>query len=191
MGIYVHSEQPSICLIGRLANTLRDFEYRAKDGGSTSNTIFWLVRWWRPCFGVLVSGFFSAIPVITRGMLFLVDPLQSGVAHGSHLVPSMGLGQILSICLFAAVFFLGFFRPRFWCKYVCPSGAVFSLGNLFRISERKVEASCINCNKCVEICPFDAIKPDFTTRITDCTLCQSCGGVCPTHAIKFVELERD
>jgi len=63
---------------------------------------------------------------------------------------------------------------------------VFSLGNLFRLSERQVESSCIHCNKCVEICPFDAIKTDFTTRTTDCTLCQSCAGVCPTHAIKFV-----
>jgi ferredoxin len=58
---------------------------------------------------------------------------------------------------------------------------------LFRVTERKVESSCINCNKCVEICPFDAIKPDFLTRTTDCTLCQTCGGVCPTQAIKFVE----
>jgi ferredoxin len=89
--------------------------------------------------------------------------------------------------LFFLVLALGFLKPRFWCKYVCPSGAVFSLGNLFRVSERKVESSCINCNKCVEICPFDAIKADFTTRTTDCTLCQTCGGVCPTQAIKFVE----
>ncbi len=99
----------------------------------------------------------------------------------------MNAGHFVSIALFFAVLGLGFLKPRFWCKYVCPSGAVFSLGNLFRVSERKVESSCINCNKCVEICPFDAIKPDFTTRTTDCTLCQTCGGVCPTHAIKFVE----
>jgi MauM/NapG family ferredoxin protein len=39
----------------------------------------------------------------------------------------------------------------------------------------------------VEVCPFDAIKTDYTTRTADCTLCQSCGGVCPTHSIKFVE----
>jgi MauM/NapG family ferredoxin protein len=99
----------------------------------------------------------------------------------------MNAGHFLSIALFFAVLGLGFFKPRFWCKYVCPSGAVFSVGNLFRVSERKVEDTCINCNKCIEICPFDAIKPDFTTRTTDCTLCQTCGGVCPTHAIKFVE----
>jgi ferredoxin len=137
--------------------------------------------------GVLVSGFVAAIPVITRGLLFVADPFQNGFARGWHLVPAMGVGQVISIGLFLAVLCLGFLRPRFWCKYVCPSGAVFSLGNLFRISERKVESSCIHCNKCVEICPFDAIKPDFTTRGSDCTMCQSCGGVCPTHAIKFVE----
>jgi Fe-S-cluster-containing hydrogenase component 2 len=39
----------------------------------------------------------------------------------------------------------------------------------------------------VEICPFDAIKPDYTTRTSDCTFCQTCGGVCPTHSIKFVD----
>lgn len=139
------------------------------------------------CFGVLLSGFVSAIPVLTRGMLFVVDPLQSGITRGWHLVPAMNVGQFISIALFFGVLSLGFLRPRFWCKYVCPSGAVFSVGNLFRATERKVESSCIHCNKCVEVCPFDAIKPDFTTRETDCTMCQTCGGVCPTHAIKFVE----
>jgi ferredoxin len=138
-------------------------------------------------FGVLVSGFVAAIPVITRGMLFLGDPLQSGLLRGWHLVPEFNVGHIISIVLFLAVLGLGLLRPRFWCKYVCPSGAVFSLGNLFRVTERKVESSCIQCNKCVTVCPFDAIKPDFTTRVTDCTLCQTCGGVCPSHSIKFVE----
>ncbi len=138
-------------------------------------------------FGILVSGTFSAIPVITRGLLFIGEPLQTGLQRGWHLVPPMNTGHLVSILLFAGVLALGLLRPRFWCKYVCPSGAVFSVANIFRVSERKVETSCINCNKCVEICPFDAIKPDFTTRETDCTLCQTCGGVCPTHSIKFVD----
>lgn len=137
--------------------------------------------------GVLVSGFVAAIPVITRGLLFVLGPLQTGLGRGWHQVPPPNAGHILSLVLFAVVLGLGFLKPRFWCRYVCPSGAVFSLGNLFRLTERKVESSCIHCNKCVEICPFDAIKADFTTRTTDCTLCQTCGGVCPTGAIKFVE----
>ncbi len=137
--------------------------------------------------GVLLSGVVSAIPVLTRGVLFFLEPAQTAILRGTYAVPPLNLGHIVSMALFLCVLGLGFLRPRFWCKYVCPSGAIFSVGNLFRITERKVEASCIHCNKCIEICPFDAIKPDFTTRTTDCTLCQSCGGVCPTHAIKFVE----
>ncbi|MFV1967174.1 MAG: 4Fe-4S binding protein [Pirellulaceae bacterium] len=138
-------------------------------------------------FGVLVSGYVAAIPVMTRGLMFLGEPLQSGLLRGWHQVPPMGAAHVLSIGLFCFVLALGLFKPRFWCRYVCPSGAIFSLGNLLRVSERKVESSCIHCNKCVEICPFDAIKADFTTRGADCTLCQTCAGVCPTHSIKFVE----
>ncbi|MCH1495617.1 MAG: 4Fe-4S binding protein [Rubripirellula sp.] len=137
--------------------------------------------------GVLVSGFVSAIPVITRAALFVGEPLQTGLMRGWHLTPKPGFEQYLSVFLFLMVLCLGFFRERFWCKYVCPSGAVFSISNLLRWTDRKVEDSCIHCNKCVEVCPFDAIKPDFTTRGTDCTHCQTCAGVCPTHAIKFVE----
>ena len=139
------------------------------------------------CFGVLVTGYVAAIPVITRGLLFIGEPIQSGLLRGWHLVPAVTAGVLLSIGMFLSVLVLGLLRPRFWCKYVCPSGAVFSLANVFRATERKVEKSCIHCSKCVDVCPFDAIKADFTTRVTDCTLCQTCGGVCPVHAIKFVE----
>ena len=136
--------------------------------------------------GILVSGFVAAIPVITRGFLFVLGPVQMGTLRGFYQVPAMNAGHWFSIALFAAVLGLGLLRPRFWCRHVCPTGALFSLGNLFRATERKVEESCINCGKCVSICPFDAIKADFTTRTADCTFCQTCGGVCPTQAIKFV-----
>ena len=138
-------------------------------------------------FGVLLSGIFAAIPVITRGMLYILEPLQLGVLRGWHQLPPVNSGQIVSIVLFLGVLGLGLLRKRFWCRYVCPSGAIFSIFNFFRVSERKVESSCIHCNLCVEACPFDAIKADFTTRTPDCTFCQACGGVCPTHAIKFVD----
>jgi hypothetical protein len=91
--------------------------------------------------GVLISGYVAAIPVITRGMLFIGEPLQSGFTREWHLVPSMNFGHVVSILLFFGVLALGLLKPRFWCKYVCPSGALFSVGNLFRVSERKVESS--------------------------------------------------
>ncbi len=138
--------------------------------------------------GVLIAGYAAAIPVLTRGFAFALAPLQLGLARGWYQVPDFNVGHLVSIALFFGVLALGLLRPRFWCRYVCPTGALFSLGNFFfRVSERKVETSCIDCGLCVEACPFDAIKEDFTTRTLDCTLCQTCGGSCPTKAIKFVE----
>ncbi len=137
-------------------------------------------------FGVLVSGFVAAIPIVTRAAAYLLTPLETGLARSWHQIPDIHAGQILSLVLFAVVLGLGFLRPRFWCRYVCPSGALFSVVNLLRVTERKVEHSCIACGKCVEVCPFDAIKADFTTRTSDCTFCQTCGGACPVTAIQFV-----
>ncbi len=136
--------------------------------------------------GVLISGFLAAIPIVTRAAACLLTPLETGLARSWHQVPAIHAGQVLSIGLFAAVLALGLLRPRFWCRYVCPSGAVFSAANLLRLAERRVERSCIRCGKCVEVCPFDAIQPDFATRTGQCTFCQTCGGACPVSAIQFV-----
>lgn len=135
--------------------------------------------------GILLAGFVSAIPVLTRAAAFLLTPVETGFARDWHQIPAWHTGQFVSLALFALVLALGFLQPRFWCKYVCPTGAVFSLANFFRFTERKVLRTCIDCGKCVEICPFDAIASDFTTRTSDCTFCQTCGGVCPTQSVRF------
>lgn len=137
-------------------------------------------------FGILISGYFSAIPVLTRGLLFSLGRFQLWLFKGENQLTPLDVTFFVSLSLFVGVFLLSLMGRRFWCRYVCPSGALLSFFNIFRVGERKVEDSCINCNKCVEICPFDAIEEDFTTRENDCTFCQSCGGVCPTQSIKFV-----
>ncbi len=136
--------------------------------------------------GVLLSGYVAAIPVLTRGLLFTGGRIQLGLMKGWIQVAPAPWSVYLSLLLFAAVFVLGLFGKRFWCRYVCPSGAVFSAFTFLRIEERKVEATCIHCQKCHEVCPFDAIHQDDTTRTPDCAFCQTCGGACPTHPIKFV-----
>lgn len=157
------------------------------------------VGWWRhlrylvlagclvaALLGVMLAGVVAAIPVITRGLAFAVDPLVLGLARGWHAVPPPNWGHLVSLLLFAGFLALGLLRPRFWCRHLCPSGAVFSAANAFRASERKVTTACIGCDQCIAACPFDAINPDWSTRTDACTLCQTCGGACPTKAITFV-----
>lgn len=135
--------------------------------------------------GVLIAGFVSAIPLITRGMAFVLAPLQTGLLHGWRQVPPMHTEHYVSIGLVVLVFVLGLLGPRFWCRFLCPTGAVFSLGNLLRFHQRHVTDDCGGCGRCAVHCPFDAVGPDFATRTSDCAFCQTCGGVCPAEAIRF------
>jgi NAD-dependent dihydropyrimidine dehydrogenase PreA subunit len=49
------------------------------------------------------------------------------------------------------------------------------------------EEACINCNRCVEVCPTDVFEPGATVveiaRKDDCTTCMNCELFCPTDAI--------
>jgi ferredoxin len=137
-------------------------------------------------FGVLTSGFVSAIPVLTRGLLFTGARLQLLVTKGPSHLSVADWTFYLSVILFSGSFLVSLLGRRFWCRYVCPTGALLSVFGLFRVGERKVASTCTGCGKCREICPFDAVKEDFTTRTSDCTYCQTCGGVCPADAISFV-----
>jgi ferredoxin len=141
-------------------------------------------------FGVVLSAFFAAIPVLTRAMLFVLAPAQTGLLAGWYLVPPMNLGHWLSISLFALMLGLVFLGRRFWCRCVCPTGALFSLCNTLRLTERKVTDKCVRCGRCVDACPFDAINDDFSTRSLDCASCRTCSGVCPTGAIEFTWRQR-
>jgi len=136
-------------------------------------------------FGVLLSGFVAAIAVWTRAMLMLAGPLQVGLLKGWYLVPPMNAGHWVSLALFAMVLGLSLLERRFWCKYLCPTGAIFSLGARLSLTKRTVTTACIDCGRCRKVCDFAAIADDYSTRHGRCCFCQSCGGVCPTGAIEF------
>ena len=136
-------------------------------------------------FGVLLSGYVSAIPVLTRGLLLTAGQLQLGLMKNWAQVRPAGGSVALSVLLFLAVFLLSLLGPRFWCRCVCPSGALLSLFGALRLTERKVSPSCTGCGKCRQACSFGATAEDFITPSLECASCQTCGGVCPAHAITF------
>jgi len=137
-------------------------------------------------FGVLLSGFVAAIPVLTRGMLYIFAPLQLGLLRGWERVPPMNAGQYISILLFLVVLGLGLLRPRFWCAYLCPSGALLSLASTSGLTRRRVQSTCTQCGRCLRVCSFDAIAQDYSTRFLSCTTCKSCQIACPQQSIQFV-----
>ena len=182
-----------VCPLGTLIDLLDDVI-------SKRFTRYWIKRrgWWihlkyyllaglltASLFGVLFTGFFAAIPVITRGLCFTLGQLQIIVLKGAYLVPPLYFEQWLSICLFFTIFALSILQPRFWCRYICPTGAIFSLTHRFRLRERRVMESCRDCGMCKAACPFDAIQSDYSTRTSDCTLCRTCASACPVNSIRY------
>lgn len=78
---------------------------------------------------------------------------------------------------------------RFYCRYLCPSGAMisfFNKGSLLSI--RKDQDKCTKCNLCVTACPMRVKRlkdedVDYEIRDRECTFCLDCIDACPEKAL--------
>jgi len=137
--------------------------------------------------GVMLAGHLAAIPLLTRGLVFTAGNLQLGLLKNWSMLPDFTGAVLAGGALLAVVLLLGLRFPRFWCRYLCPTGALLSLPGLLSPTRRAVDPDlCVKCGQCLEACPFDAINADFSTRQHNCSQCQTCGGACPTEAIGFI-----
>ncbi|MCW5978301.1 MAG: 4Fe-4S binding protein [Bryobacteraceae bacterium] len=76
---------------------------------------------------------------------------------------------------------LSFFVQNFWCRYLCPYGAL--LGLLSRWSPARVRRNpdpCIDCAKCTVACPSQLpVDELIAVRSPECTGCYECIAACP------------
>jgi polyferredoxin len=75
------------------------------------------------------------------------------------------------------------FLPNFWCRYLCPYGALLGITSLFSpLRVRRNPPACIDCEKCARACP--ALLPVdrlLTVKSAECTGCMLCVAVCPAE----------
>ena len=99
-----------------------------------------------------------------------------------HLSP---LGAKILLGLVA----LSFVVPYFWCRYLCPYGAL--LGALSLLSPLKVTRhapSCIDCGLCTRACPSHLpVARLGRVRSDECVGCLSCVAACPVPRALRVE----
>jgi len=96
-------------------------------------------------------------------------------------------GTVLIAVLFLAVVFLNLYRARFWCRYICPLGALLGVvGKNPLVQIKRNEAACNNCRACVIDCQGGA-DPDVADawKPAECFYCWNCHAACPQRAISF------
>lgn len=87
------------------------------------------------------------------------------------------------VFVLAVVLIMSVLIHRFFCKYMCPLGAIYGLFN--KISFYKLsldENKCIKCMKCHKACLMN-VKVTETPNSMECIRCGDCKNVCPTGAI--------
>ncbi len=86
------------------------------------------------------------------------------------------------------LFLLSIIIRNFWCRYLCPYGAL--LGVISFLSFGRITrdlSNCTECGKCEKKCPgFIKIRQKHQIHSSECTACMECVNICPEkNAIGF------
>ncbi len=119
-----------------------------------------------------------------------IAPLIDRIASTELAYLTIG-NRVFATHVFVAAFFAGltalaYASPRFWCRNLCPAGALLSLFSRSPLLKRHVSDSCTRCGRCIRECPTAAIADDpGKTAHGECIVCLQCVKVCPESAVSF------
>jgi MauM/NapG family ferredoxin protein len=155
-----------------------------------SLTIRSLAIGWNPAINkiarsALEAGIGLHIPLVSSGLDRLYDTMTGTVLSFNQPIFRQSL---LIGLIFTAILGLNFLAPRFWCRYLCPLGALLGLIGWKQVAARVANDAdkCISCRKCVVACQGDATPyPSGEWASRECLVCYNCRSVCPADAISI------
>jgi ferredoxin len=94
----------------------------------------------------------------------------------------------LTLGLFAAIFALELVARRFWCRYLCPLGALLGLAGRWALLRRLPVKDCGKCkaaSNCGTRCRMGAFDGSGKLVGESCNLCMDCVADCPSTVARF------
>jgi polyferredoxin len=98
-----------------------------------------------------------------------------------------GMGLTAAIVIGVLVL-LSMLVQNFWCRYLCPYGALLGLTSLLSpVKIRRDAEACIDCAKCAKACPANLpVDQLVQIRSAECSACMICVAACPAeNALQF------
>jgi MauM/NapG family ferredoxin protein len=134
----------------------------------------------RSLFDAMAGSDFRVLRLASYGAEVLLSPVFGYDAQAYQTAWFMGF-------LFFTILFLNRIRPRFWCRVLCPLGAlmgIFSMASLLKLE--KHPERCTHCNLCTRHCQ-GAASPhaDQVWEAAECIGCFNCHNLCPEGALAF------
>lgn len=133
----------------------------------------------------LQSGLLDPIPLVHRSVNLILLPIVDHFTKQISISPRYYDGAWVVGAVFLTFILLNFLIPRFYCRFICPLGALFGfLGGfaIWRIG--KTQEECTECALCEDRCE-GACEPFGKIRISECLLCFNCIGACRQGYINY------
>jgi polyferredoxin len=93
---------------------------------------------------------------------------------------------LVSMLLLVLVFVGDLIQRRFFCRNICPLGAL--LGWTARLGLLRLpggDSDCGRCSHCISLCRMGAIDHHRVINVEECSLCMECLEQCPRQVIAF------
>jgi polyferredoxin len=133
----------------------------------------------------LQTGLLDPIPLVTRSFNLLLLPIIDRSADFVSVSARFYEGAWLILAIFLTAVLLNLVIPRFYCRFICPLGALFGIISRFaiwRIGKKQTE--CSNCLLCDKACE-GACEPSGSIRISECVLCFNCRDDCKDELLAY------
>ncbi|MCK4628940.1 MAG: 4Fe-4S binding protein, partial [Sedimentisphaerales bacterium] len=133
----------------------------------------------------LQTGLLDPIPLVTRSFNLLILPILDKSVNFVSVSARFYEGAWLIMTVFITAVLLNLVIPRFYCRFICPLGALFGILGRFAIWRiGKKQKTCSDCKLCEKSCE-GGCQPSGSIRTSECVLCFNCLDDCKDELIGY------